>query len=39
MSRLTHSSESMTTKHLIQQFKMAINDALKSPQETNTKET
>lgn len=34
MSRLTHSSESMTTKHLIQQFKMAINDALKSPQET-----
>ncbi|CAI7594598.1 unnamed protein product [Penicillium discolor] len=26
--------ESMTTKHLIQQFKMAINDALKSSQET-----
>lgn len=34
MFKLTHSSESMTTKHLIQQFKMAINDALKSSQET-----
>ena len=34
MFTLTHSSESMTTKHLIQQFKMAINDALKSSQET-----
>lgn len=34
MFRLTHCSESMTTKHLIQQFKMAISDALKSSQET-----
>lgn len=34
MFSLTRSSESMTTKHLIQQFKMAINDALKSSQET-----
>lgn len=34
MFKLTRSSESMTTKHLIQQFKTAINDALKSSQET-----
>lgn len=34
MFTLTHFSESMTTKHLIQQFKMAITDALKSSQET-----
>lgn len=34
MFTLTHSSESMTTKHLMQQFKVAVNDALKSSQET-----